>query len=851
MERKQPFLFSKQPVTLLFVALAAILISAPAQTQTQTQRPKNHTRPFVTQEVFANYWTIEPGWNTHFEIRNNRPDRNIDVEITINTADGTQASLGTVTAFPNEVADVDLSALVAARKPQLLTSPVRYGSASFKYVAQHSHNLYIGIMIHRMGLPISFHLDAVFNVPEWGASTEESIWWLPKETADGFVIVSNLSPRAANVRLNAWGSRGVRRVQRALKIESGNTERVTFRDLLRDFLPSDTYGGLQVTVDGDASAVHVSEIVFDETIPFSAILKVFRRDPSAHQEDQAVRAPLVAMKQPDPTLGLPQGTVLKPMVFLRNTSGATVKPKLQVSWHAKAVDGKSVQDIDTLAPFETRVIDLSQFQKPGMISPDALWSTVTLSYPGRAHDLVAVQATYDDSGQYGVQSPFTNNLSSKWMGGQWRVDATHNSLITTGNAGNKPARVAVTLFYNRGRNRYDMPEQELPPGGQLWIDVGKLIRERTPDKNGNPLPLDVASGGYTIEDLADRAVGYLFESKVITDKTYGHAMYGCGGCCNVPSPAFDESSTWIELDPTGLLKGDSTGFLVKGTDACTGQEVDLTGSSWGWVSTNTSIATVDYTTVTGVNDGTAYVQSAVTVRKPQGDSCVVGNMSQDAQVNVAPSPIFNIEYSAYIPVDHVTAPSTCFYGGAGYFLLYRGDANRGTFRTREIMTLAPDAHKAYGFLPSTGETKNYGYGSPANGVTLSSADDDGVGGDCYLYNDFGKADPSGFQLNTAFPASHQGSVQFYGSSANPLEYQWFAIEWNETTTVDDSNPSISTASVSYDFTCYPAHQVKVNGNAIFVYTPPSNSVSFITQCLSHTAPHVSGSVGPIQVQPQY
>ena len=79
---------------LLFVASHSF-----AQNQKDVKRPKNHIRPFVTQEVFANYWTTEPGWNTHFEIRNNRPDRSIDVDITVNTADGTRASLGTITAF--------------------------------------------------------------------------------------------------------------------------------------------------------------------------------------------------------------------------------------------------------------------------------------------------------------------------------------------------------------------------------------------------------------------------------------------------------------------------------------------------------------------------------------------------------------------------------------------------------------------------------------------------------------------------------------------------------------------------------------------------------------------------------
>lgn len=38
--------------------------------------------------------------------------------------------------------------------------------------------------------------------------------------------------------------------------------------------------------------------------------------------------------------------------------------------------------------------------------------------------------------------------------------------------------------------------QTLQPDEQMWMDVGKLIREHIPDKNGNVLPADLTSGSY-------------------------------------------------------------------------------------------------------------------------------------------------------------------------------------------------------------------------------------------------------------------------------------------------------------------------------------------------------------------
>src|SRR5205807_435361 len=97
------------------------------------------------------------------------------------------------------------------------------------------------------------------------------------------------------------------------------------------------------------------------------------------------------------------------------------------------------------------------------------------------------------------------------------VCVTH-SIITAGNGGTKPTQAAFTIFYNQGTQRYDL-EQTLQPDEQMWIDVGKLIRERVPDKNGKTLPSDLTMGSYEFRDLTNKGVGRLLEGKVIYDKT--------------------------------------------------------------------------------------------------------------------------------------------------------------------------------------------------------------------------------------------------------------------------------------------------------------------------------------------
>jgi hypothetical protein len=176
----------------------------------------------------------------------------------------------------------------------------------------------------------------------------------------------------------------------------------------------------------------------------------------------------------------------------------------------------------------------------------------------------------------------------------WEYDAQHNSLITLGNGGVKPARAGFTLFYNQGTQRYDL-EQTLQTDEQMWVDVGKLIREHTPDKNGKVLPLDLSSGSYEFRDLNDNPSGSLFEGKLIYEKTYGHVVYGCMICCGYSTPSLLYSPF-----PISLYIGDTNG--VDSID-CNDNLVNVSAKSHGgWSTANTAIATVD---TNGTHNGVA------------------------------------------------------------------------------------------------------------------------------------------------------------------------------------------------------------------------------------------------------
>ena len=168
----------------------------------------------------------------------------------------------------------------------------------------------------------------------------------------------------------------------------------------------------------------------------------------------------------------------------------------------------------------------------------------------------------------------------------WQYDPYHNSIITAGNGGTKPTKAAFTIFYNQGTEKYEL-EQTLQPDEQMWIDIGKLVREHVLDKNGKTLPHDLTMGSYEFRDLMNVPIGTLFEGKVIYDKTYGHVAYGCAGCCG-------NGAAYLFYNPLGIPFGPGAGNGVNAPDNCGG--VDNVSSSFfgNWTTASTSTATVDY-----------------------------------------------------------------------------------------------------------------------------------------------------------------------------------------------------------------------------------------------------------------
>jgi hypothetical protein len=356
------------------------------------------------------------------------------------------------------------------------------------------------------------------------------------------------------------------------------------------------------------------------------MMKMFDREPDDQPKSRVLRAPMMALSQPDQGLGFPNGTQLLPRIFLRNAGPASTQILATVDWRNQS-SGTFALPALTLSPGEIKTISLADYQQAGQIPPDASWGTLKLAYTGRRADLVAVAVSYDKSNRYGLQTPFSEDLSRMWAGGMWHVDPTHNTFITTGNGGTEATAAEVTLFYNGGRSKYRM-EKLLAPGQQLWLDVGHLVHDQVPDSDGHTMPPGTMTGSYELHDLDHDYVGQLYEGKLVIDKTYGHAAYGCGSCCGY-------DAVQLSPDPFSGPLGIENDDYIYANDTCAGDQEDVTGDGYSWASSDTAVATLSTRTLHTVAVGSATGSTLVQLQRANPPHCPVTVFGPQQSVQVS------------------------------------------------------------------------------------------------------------------------------------------------------------------------------------------------------------------------
>ncbi len=180
-------------VSLRFCAFAAPSFLPSYLSPRQSHAPYPAKWEPKAQEIFLSYWTVESGWSTELEIRNNVAWRDLTVTPVLRTAAGAEIALQPVTVHSEHVAAVDLREALLSVAPSLLDQNGSFGSVVYRYAGNSQGNIFGASMVRRNESPIGFHFDGEPIEKGWSPGAMESVWWLPRATASDYLILANAS----------------------------------------------------------------------------------------------------------------------------------------------------------------------------------------------------------------------------------------------------------------------------------------------------------------------------------------------------------------------------------------------------------------------------------------------------------------------------------------------------------------------------------------------------------------------------------------------------------------------------------------------------------------------------------
>jgi hypothetical protein len=420
----------------------------------------------------------------------------------------------------------------------------------------------------------------------------------------------------------------------------------------------------------------------------------------------------------------------------------------------------------------------------------------------------------------------------------WSIGNGDDTMVTLWNPADEAQDFVFTLFFSGGHYAFPLHME-----GRVTrtFNVSEIVNSQIPDAEGNRIPPSVEEGSAELTGSQGESQHILVAMEA---GTYNVRKATCGLHCITCNGA---TEFWIAANPFSVAVKKTTQLSFT-SQYNTGKQYNLT-SLGTWSSTNTKVATVasgllDCTTPGTVGTDASYLAEPLysTGCYSEVMECPLDEGADAGDTGDCTADQFNVSYISYIPADHVNGPDACLYGGVPVGLIYKGDLNRGTFRTSESVFVVPDAPLFTNQVEQTGTTENYGFGSPVHLPNLSSADEDGLYNDCHLANEIGHAGTSGMNISVTFPDTdpYTATVGMWGGAPDPLiSYAW-PITWNMAIFLDDAAVTAPTAYVVASHTCYPAHTVTVNGTVIYNYTPTDNSLATVTLCLAGV-----GYIGPI------
>ena len=285
--------------------------------------------------------------------------------------------------------------------------------------------------------------DFQFRMPEM-SSRLEGLWWFYDEHTDGFIAVQNTSDDVVTATPTFYAQQRPHQLE-PLHLQPHEMRLIQLRKELNELQLGGTTGGGITIESSEPNAVIAGGGLVNPDIGFSAPLRLENPEMQAMRTSrlgQTLHALMVSIGEDSSMMpmGLPPGTLMNPIVNLRNVTDGNIGVKLVFRYQAGSSTRSFTIPTMQLGAQEIKRVNLLPYWQSGQIPQSISSGSVELSYTGKPGSLVAGVTSVDQTGTFVFDAKIDNRLSAGFQGEYWSTAGDNNTAITIKNITQKEAK---------------------------------------------------------------------------------------------------------------------------------------------------------------------------------------------------------------------------------------------------------------------------------------------------------------------------------------------------------------------------------------------------------------------------
>jgi hypothetical protein len=577
----------------------------------QAQSAPSDSTAVMAQITDIPYFTLRDGMNSTLTLNNISPN-STPVTVTIYNLEGKAQVLKPITLAPHSFQQIELRDVIVGDEFDSGNLNVAYAGISMGVTCQ--------VSVSNSAARVSFESRDVWGQQEMQGMMPSmtknlsGILWLPQETTEGFLAVTNIGMNKETVHVST-GSKS-----KTISLYPRQTQLVKLSDEPGQHGPGASL--VQLQQDGMPGDIVTTGFVLDLKRGYSSAFTMF--DPGLTTSSHLAGAHL-RIGKPEKSEDFPDGTYFRSPLLLANVSANPVVAHVSVDYTVREkvqmtpIDPKDADATEdkfktvaaktlTIAPGGVQRVELSDaLQKLGI--DRVTEAGVDVDYDTPPGTLIGHLVSVDQSGDYSFEVPIKDpagmmeNMEGIYP---WTLEDGNNTVLHLKNTTNQPATGLLLFdYYTDGAFKtYDYPLISLEPYQTVAIDIRKLIESKTPDVLGHIIPADATHGqAQWRQEIPYSIIGRAEQTNV---KEGIARSFSCTTACCINFVQTDYMSP-------GTLNGAAggSGYLeaVQAGDSCNGVHFGpvADSTSGAWTTTNSNVATVSGSTVTYVGGGTAAI----------------------------------------------------------------------------------------------------------------------------------------------------------------------------------------------------------------------------------------------------